>query len=253
MHWVQGHSSVTGNGKADQLAASAHDDPTVIRWTTQMPPPCGAPFWILHDRRVIPRRPRRLLREQDEAITSDRLVEQVNSVPGRLRQSPSEVKHILRVLRWTTLPTGVTQKRKGWNITGPHDSYVRSFGYKLLMGFLPTLARQRAWYPDVSNRPELDQCAKCGQLWETQEHLYECADHAATEECFRERFRTLQQGEDTRIDPEPLGPWRSLGLLQGRVDPGWETAIPQLQRGARRTATATAARIQDLLRASLET
>jgi ribonuclease HI/exonuclease III len=234
--WIKGHSGVAGNEKADQLATSAHDLPAVTRWTTQMPPPGDAPFWIMHDGRVIPRRPRRLLREQDEAITSDRLVEQVNSVPGRPRQSPSEVKHILRVLRWTTLPTGETQKKKGWNITSPRDSYIRSFGYKQLMGFLPTLARQRAWYPDVYNRQELYQCAKCRQPEETQDHLYECADHAATEECFGERHRTIQQGEHTWIDPAPLSPWRSLGLLQGRVDPGWETAIPQLRRGTRRTA-----------------
>jgi len=214
--WIKGHSGEAGNEKADRLAASAHGDPAVIRWTTQMPPPRDAPFWIMHDGRVIPRRPRRLVREQDEAVTSDRLMEQANTVPDRPRQSPVEVKHILHVLRWTALPTGETRRRKGWNITSFRDSHIRAFGYKLLTGFLPTLARQRAWYPDVYDRPELYQCAKCGDPRETQDHLYECADHAATEECFRERHRTLQQGEGAGIDPGLLSPWQSLGRLQGR-------------------------------------
>ena len=129
-----------------------------------MPPPRDAAFWMVHDRRVIPRRPRRLLREQDEAITSERLVAQVNAVPNRPMQSPREVKYILRVLRWTTLPTGETQRQKGWNIASPRDSHIRAFGYKQLMRFLPTLARQRVWYPGVSNRTELWRCAKCEQL-----------------------------------------------------------------------------------------
>jgi hypothetical protein len=44
-------------------------------------------------------------------------VAQVNAIPNRPMQSPRDVKHILWVLRWTTLPTGETQRRKGWNIT----------------------------------------------------------------------------------------------------------------------------------------
>jgi hypothetical protein len=67
------------------------------------------------------------------------------------------VKLILHILRWTTTSTGEIQKKKKcWN-------NKRAFGFKLLMGFLPTLARQRAWYPEVYNRPVLFQCAKCGQ------------------------------------------------------------------------------------------
>ena len=74
------------------------------------------------------------------------------------------MNHILWVLRWTTLPTGETQKRKGWNITSPRDSHIQAFGYKQLMGFLLTLARQRAWYPEVYNQTELWRCVKCGLL-----------------------------------------------------------------------------------------
>ena len=44
VHWVQGHSGVAGNEKANQLAVSAHGDPRVTWWTTCMPPPRDAPF-----------------------------------------------------------------------------------------------------------------------------------------------------------------------------------------------------------------
>ena len=104
--WVKGHSGVEGNEKADRLATLAHSDPLVTQWTTQMPSPPGAHIWMLYGGRVIPRIPRRILREQDEAITSSRLVEQVNAVPERPTQSPEEVKLTLKVLQWTVLPNG---------------------------------------------------------------------------------------------------------------------------------------------------
>jgi ribonuclease HI len=252
VEWVLGHSGVAGNEKADRLAASAHNDSSATRWTTQMPPPPDAPFWMLHDRRVIPRRPRRILREQDEAITAERLVEQVNSVPNRPTQSPEQVKHILRVLQWTVFLDGEIRKQKCWKITNSHDSHIRAFGYKHLLGFLPTLARQRAWYPEVYDRPSLYKCAKCGDEWETQEHIYDCADHSAAEECFGDKYLALQPRDHTLVDMRSLQPWNSLGLLQGRVHPGWKTAIPMLRHGMRKAPT-TPSLIRQLLRASLET
>jgi hypothetical protein len=74
----------------------------------------------------------------------------------------------------------------------------------------------------------------------------------ATHECFRERHQTLQQGPDTWIDTGALRPWTSLGWLQGRVGPRWETMIARLQHGARRRASAETV-MQELLCASLET
>jgi len=185
--WVRGHSGDVGNEMADRLAASAHDDPSAILWTTRMPPPPGMPFWILHDKRVIPRRPRRLLRQQDEEITAERLVEQINAVPGGPFQTPKDVKLILHSLRGTIDREGKTQMKKCWNITNNRDCTIRAFGYKLLMGFLPSLERQRSWYPEVYNRQELFECAKCNHPNETPEHIYECTDHSQVEECFRDK------------------------------------------------------------------
>jgi hypothetical protein len=69
-----------------------------------------------------------------------------------------------------------------------HDAKVRGFVFKLLWGFTPTLERQRAWYPQVYNRPELFLCAKCKQTTETPEHMFECADRTEIETCFRDRY-----------------------------------------------------------------
>ena len=233
--WVRGHSGDVGNEMADRLAASAHDDPSAILWTTRMPPPSGTPFWILHDKRVIPRRPRRLLREQDEEITAERLKKQVNEVPGRLDQNLKEITYILHALRGTIDREGKTQMKKCWNITNLRDCTIRAFGYKLLMGFLPTLERQRSWYPEVYNPKNLIKCAKCEHEVETLEHLYGCADHSQVEQCFRDRFRALQPQTTTPMDPRELLPWRWLGGLQGRIYPSWEIAIPLLQHGRRGT------------------
>jgi len=118
--------------------------------------------------------------------------------------------------------------------------------------FLATLARQAAWYPEVYDRPELYSCAKCHQPDETQEHIHECADHSEVVECFGAKFRSLQPAETSPLDTRPLRPWNLLGRLQGRIHPLWETTISAMQAGKTRTAT-TAATIQQLLRASIET
>ena len=144
---------------------------------------------------------------------------QVNAVPDRPAQSPEEVKLILKTLQWTIHPDGVTQKRKRWNITNSRDAHVRAFAFKLLMGFLATLARQAAWYPEVDSRPELYSCANCHQPDETQEHIYECADHSEVEECFGAKFRSLQPAETSPLDTRPLRPWNSLVVPAARTRP----------------------------------
>ena len=91
-------------------------------------------------------------------------------------------------------------------------------------------------------------CAKCGHSPETQDHVFECADHPAVEECFRTRFRAFESEEDTNTDLGPLRPWRWLGMLQGRVHPEWEIVIPRIQE----RIASTMKIIEHLLRASLE-
>jgi hypothetical protein len=158
-----------------------------------MPPPRGTPAWILHDGRVVPRRPRRLVREQDEAITARLLVEQTNAVPGHPPQSARHVALILRTLLWTVPAGGSgTLKTKSWRVTNMRDASIRAFGYKQLMRLLPTLQRQQAWYPQVYNSALLVQCAKCGHTPETPEHIFVCADHAEVKTHFRAAIKDLQ-------------------------------------------------------------
>src|SRR5262249_40354895 len=148
---------------------------------------------------------------------------------------------------------GRTQMKKCWNITNLRDCNIRAFGYKLLMGFLPTLERQRAWYPEVYNRQQLYQCAKCEEPNETPVHIYTCADSSQVEQCFRDRYRALQLQATTPMDPLVSQPWQHLGSLQGRAHPFWEAAIPLPQHDRGGTARSSAQVIVKLLRASLET
>jgi hypothetical protein len=178
------------------------------------------------------------------------LVKQINVVHGLPDQKPEDVMHSLKPLLWVTLPGGRIEKNC-WNITNYHDTRFRGFRLKLLLGFLPTLERQQAWYPQVYNRPELFLCAKCKQTT-SPEHMFECADRMEREACFRDRYRPFQPRETEPIDLSALRQWDWLGLLQGRVHPSWKSMILTLQQCMQRTAS-TAAVIQQLLRASLET
>jgi hypothetical protein len=120
------------------------------------------------------------------------------------------------------------------------------------MGFLATLARQSAWYPEVYSRPELCVCAKCKQPGETQEHLYACADHRAVKGQFLATIRGLEPRGDLQADMISLRPWSQMGGLQGRVHPQWTATIPLLLQ-VRPRPTSPSVAIQQLLRASLET
>ena len=205
----------------------------------------------MHNGRVAPQRLRRLYREQRDAITAEQLGKQIGAVSGRPDQTPEDVKTILRTLRWTRVP-GEIKRRLCWNITSFHDANFQSFCYKLLLGCLPTLERQRAWYPDVYDRPELYLCARCKQAPETTEHMVECADPAETEAWFKYNYRALQPRGTELVDVDVLRPWDTLGLLQGRVHPDWKRKITEL-RQSRQRVLSTASIVKQTLYASLET
>ena len=120
------------------------------------------------------------------------------------------------------------------------------------MGFLPSLARQHAWYPWVYLVSSLYRCAKCGCDQETQEHIFDCADHSAAKEYFGRKYQEFQPENHTLVDPSQLHPWDLLGLLQGRADPRWEQVVPHLRHGENNPLS-TSSIVKQLLRASLET
>ena len=136
---------------------------------------------------------------------------------------------------------GQTETKKCWCVTNERDSHMRAFGFKLLMGFLPTLARQRAWYPTVYDRPELSSCAKCGHSEETQEHLFECADHQAVKQQFQANFSRLEPRVVAQAAMVRLEPWSQMGQLQGRILPQWRARIPAILRSLEPPRVAQAA------------
>ncbi|KAJ1671141.1 hypothetical protein EV182_007799, partial [Spiromyces aspiralis] len=51
---------------------------------------------------------------------------------------------------------------------------VRSFTIKALLGYLPVMKREIAWYPLAYPEPEMAKCPRCEREEETQEHFFKC-------------------------------------------------------------------------------
>jgi hypothetical protein len=228
---------VEGNEEADRLAGAAHDDEAAIGWSaTRLPPPPSRRHWLHYGSCVVPWRERRIVREQDEAVTARRLREQLDEAATATTHDAANIaahatpamraddaRQVLEALQWTVESDGSTTQRRCARKTSKEDAALRSFSVKQLFNLLPTQLRNHRWYPHVETHT---QCPRCRAGDESAAHVVRCADQEALEQAYREAVRELDSAK--RISGwmlAALAPWRDLHWLQGRVHPGWRRAV----------------------------
>ncbi|KAJ1677458.1 hypothetical protein EV182_006129 [Spiromyces aspiralis] len=64
--------------------------------------------------------------------------------------------------------------KNSWRTTSKHDTQVRSFVIKVLLGYLPVMKCEVTWYPLAYPEPKMAKCPHCECEEEMQAHFFKC-------------------------------------------------------------------------------
>ncbi|KAJ2714676.1 hypothetical protein H4R19_001605 [Coemansia spiralis] len=118
------------------------------------------------------------MRMVEESWTEERLLQQVRTAHPEFSVCKPELDAMMRALSWYHGGDGRYAPKRSFGRTSDHDCTERSLGLKLLLGTLPVMQRQTAWYPEAYPEPEMRTCPKGhvrDALVETREHFLECS------------------------------------------------------------------------------
>ncbi|KAJ1674948.1 hypothetical protein EV182_002238, partial [Spiromyces aspiralis] len=145
-----------GNKWADRLADNGYTDQD-SQWSLQLgPPPKPYPqYWLCVNNNPTPRSAGRTCREQEEGWAAKQFIEQVKSAHKEVEFEEKEIEVVLKVANGAVDKEGRVIYKNSWRVTSEHDTRVRSFTIKTLLGYLPVMKHEVAWYPLVYPEPEL--------------------------------------------------------------------------------------------------
>ncbi|KAJ1729060.1 hypothetical protein LPJ61_003707, partial [Coemansia biformis] len=107
-----------------------------------------------------------------------RLLLQVRDTHPEFSVCEPELEATMAALSWFHDGGGRYVQKRSFQRTSDSDSTERSLGFKLLLGTLPVMMRQTAWYPDAYPEPEMRTCPKGhppdDPKEETLAHFLEC-------------------------------------------------------------------------------
>ncbi|KAJ2164640.1 hypothetical protein IW145_002372 [Coemansia sp. RSA 521] len=183
LHWVKGHVGNLGNEEADRLAGMAHQSRNP-RWSLQLGPPPGLLHWVCVDRQPSQKRTGRLIREQEESWMAERLLAQIKSAHPGADMCKESLQLTLEAVNWFDDGNGHYQRKNTHITTTSYDSNVHSMTLGIMVKMLPTVARNKAWWPLAYPEPDMNLCAAClrngSRVVEHQSHFMECPSLLAT-------------------------------------------------------------------------
>ncbi|KAJ2861608.1 hypothetical protein GGI22_002417 [Coemansia erecta] len=124
-----------------------------------------------------PGKPGPLIKRIERTVMEAHLLAQVRKANLQEQIELEDVKDTLAANAWFAAGNGKYESKNSFKKTTERDSTERSLGFKLLLGNVPVMKRQVAWYPLAYPEPEMLRCPRDHPEEapeETREHFLEC-------------------------------------------------------------------------------
>ncbi|KAJ1674535.1 hypothetical protein EV182_003086 [Spiromyces aspiralis] len=134
----------------------------------------GCWCWLCIGSNTVPKSAGRMCREQEEGWVAKQFIEQVKSTHRGVKFGEEEIEVALKVANGAVDKEGQVIYKNSWRVMSEHDMQVRSFTIKALLGYLPVMKHEVAWYPLVYPKPKITKCPRCEHEEEMQAHFFKC-------------------------------------------------------------------------------
>ncbi|KAJ2401104.1 hypothetical protein GGI23_001615 [Coemansia sp. RSA 2559] len=174
--WVKGHAGNQYNTEADRLAGQAHGNEQRA-WSLKVGAPPTVPYWACWKGQPAPGKPGSLIKRIERTVMDAHLLAQVRKANPQEQIELEDVKDTLAANAWFAAGNGKYESKNSFKKTTERDSTERSLGFKLLLGNVPVMKQQVAWYLLAYPELEMLRCPRDHPKEapkEMREHFLEC-------------------------------------------------------------------------------
>ncbi|KAJ2798308.1 hypothetical protein H4S07_005724, partial [Coemansia furcata] len=122
LRWIPGHKGNKGNKAADKVVKDAQRQRQGW-WTFHLGAPLEQPFWVCVGNSIVPYKTGGIVKRQEEAWASVRLVRHVCLANGNADIREADLKELLEVLNWSAAnQNGTWMHKNSWCLMNMQDS-----------------------------------------------------------------------------------------------------------------------------------